>query len=142
MGSPCPPFDPYTALRVVNAGLAGEGEDRREVYDFYVNMDNVYLARELRAADQDPEVTRAQFELGLILLALALLHEDAESKKLGAETGEAEGRGLDIGAKIDYYSRAIAPFLVPIVRSLATLAVDESSPVRGSLEHLMSSSGE
>lgn len=137
-----PPFDPYTALRVVNAGLAGEGEDRREVYDFYVNMDNVYLARELRAADQDPEVTRAQFELGLILLALALLHEDAEAKKLGAETGEAEGRGLDIGAKIDYYSRAIAPFLVPIVRSLAALAVDESSPVRGSLEHLMSSSGE
>jgi hypothetical protein len=147
-----PPFDQYTALRVVNAGVVGEGDEQREAYDFYVNLDNIYLARELRAGDQEPELTKAQFELGLILLALALLHQDAEAKKThaeastdhpaggagpAAETGApltAETAAGDITGKIDYFTRAVAPFLVPIVRSLASLGVDEPSSMAGPAE--------
>jgi hypothetical protein len=46
-----PPFDQYTALRIIHAGTSDEDDENgsnQNVYDFYVNMDNTFLKHELK----------------------------------------------------------------------------------------------
>ena len=66
-----PPFDAYSALRIKNAGEQEAGDNNgsgQEVYDFYINMDNIYLKSELKSSSTDPEINRARFKYGLVLL--------------------------------------------------------------------------
>jgi hypothetical protein len=56
------PFDKYTSLQIKNAGDdSAQNGDAKPIYDFYVNMDNLYLKMEIKPAHRDPEVTRARF---------------------------------------------------------------------------------
>ena len=126
-----PPFDRYTALRITNAGHPvdnGENGNGLEVYDFYVNVDNVYLKSELKATRQEPEIVRRRFIYGLVLFGLALLHDEAVGRKRGKATNggddsEEEG-GEQIETKVESFSKAIAPFLLPIMESLGSLALE------------------
>jgi len=131
-----PPFDRYTALRIKNAGLPidnGDNGHDREVYDFYVNVNNLYLKNELKHANRDPEITRNQFIFGQVLLGLALLHDETVSQKTSkatVEQQEARDDGLDgepIEEKVECFSRAVAPFLVPMIESLGALSVETVS---------------
>jgi hypothetical protein len=129
------PFDKYTALRVINAGTNDENNEDGEVkpvYDFYVNMDNIYLQAELKSGGQDPEVTRTRFKTGIVLVGLALLHEDIQDKKDRDEVeeeaqqtdGEDEG---NIEDKVEQVSKAIAPVLLPMINYLGTLGLESAS---------------
>ena len=69
-----PPFDKHTALRIKNAGLPDENGgngDAKSVYDFYVNMDNLYLKTEIKPSNRDPRLINARFTYGMVLLGLA-----------------------------------------------------------------------
>lgn len=126
-----PPFDRYAALRITDAGHPvdnGDNGNGQDVYDFYVNVDNVYLKSELKSTRQEPEIVRRRFIYGLVLFGLALLHDEAVSRKRGKTTGvgddsEREG-GEQIEAKVESFSRAIAPFLLPIMESLGSLDLE------------------
>ncbi|HEX9987292.1 MAG TPA: hypothetical protein VGE45_02305 [Chloroflexia bacterium] len=136
-----PPFDQFTALRIVNSGITGENGNSHESYDFYINSDNLYLKRELKANAQNPEIAKAQFEIGLVLTGLALIHDDAILRKTRKELQEeedssdsAEIEGSSIERKVDHFTRALAPFLLPIIQSLGALSSDDLPAVDGSGE--------
>jgi len=122
-----PPFDKYVALRVkidVEEEDAPNGEEK-EVHDFYINMDNIYLKHELRLSRQDEEITRTKFRDGMVLVGLALLREDALSKKkrekdesLAWERGDMES---NISERIGQFGKAIAPILIPMIDNLGAL---------------------
>jgi hypothetical protein len=136
-----PPFDQYTALRIKNAGTVEEDAENGnapDVYDFFVNMDNICLKSELKSSGLEPELVRARWKYGLVLLGLALLHEYAQSSKvkggddqIGLENDHDEN---NIEERVEYFSRAIAPVLLPIINSLGDLDLEATLAIDGSGE--------
>lgn len=126
-------FTKTTALRIKNAGdTEGNGTDGNgtDIYDFFVNMDNIYLKIELKLAGEDARITRLRFKYGLVLLGLALLQQEMQKAKktLPYEEGEVEkddAEGADIEKKVEEFSCAVAPVLLPLIKSLGDLDVDE-----------------
>jgi hypothetical protein len=121
-----PPFNQYTALRVENAGAANDSEADENVYYFKVNMDNIFLNTELKHSKQDQELVRARFTYGMVLLGMALLQEDAQKRehrdanKVSADDEKEE----PIEDKIEFFSQAVAPVLLPTIESLGRLEFD------------------
>ena len=127
-------FTKTTALRIKNAGdVAGNGNGGSggDIYDFFVNMDNLYLKTELKLAGEDARITKLRFKYGLVLLGLALLQQEMQRAKetISDEEEKAnndEVKGADIEKKVEDFSRAVAPVLIPLIESLGDLEVDES----------------
>lgn len=125
-----PPFDQFSALRVKFAGDGNGNGDNGEVYDFFVNMDNVYLKNELKQSKgKEIELARAQYRYGLVLMGLGLLHDDLLVKKGKKDpkrsNNEDEGDKILVEDKIEQFTRAIAPMLLPIIDSLGSLSLDQ-----------------
>lgn len=123
-------FDKYSALRVVNSGESGApGEGGSDVsangniYDFYVNVDNLYLKTELKNNYEDAEVVRARFRYGLVIVGLALLQDNQDNHKgaLVAEEEPTNGNDVDIEERIKQITRAVSPVLLPMIESLGGL---------------------
>lgn len=112
-----PPFDRFTALRVTSAGE----EAGQLIYDFSVNMDNIYLKNEQKSSKSDAKVLQARFEYSLVLLGLAMLHDNNEL----AATTDQEDDNEDIETKIEKISRAVAPILLPMIDTLGDLEETE-----------------
>lgn len=127
-----PPFDKYTALRIKHAGTSGEngnGDGGQDVYDFFVNMDNFYLNLELKSVGREAEMVRARFMYGLVLLGLALLQQEAQNNVGKKSPDDAEGdehRGEEnIEDRVEKFSKAVAPILLPMIESLGALELEE-----------------
>lgn len=122
-----PPFDKFTALRVRNVGEAnGNGDDNNHlVYDFYVNIDNFYLKTELKAWKREPEILRARFRFGLVLLGLGMLQEHSRLIRNGndqeAENDNNRDSNMDIEREVETVTRAVSPILLPMIDSLGGL---------------------
>ncbi|HUW65268.1 MAG TPA: hypothetical protein VMW83_11375 [Spirochaetia bacterium] len=117
-----PPFDKFSALRVRNDGEDG---DSNQAYRFYINMDNIYLKTEMKSAQND-RVLEARFEHALVLIGLSLLHYDLnvqEDKSKSEDTSE-HSQGENIEDRIESFSKAIAPVILPLIASLGALDVD------------------
>lgn len=112
-----PPFDKYTALRIKNSG-SGNGEF--EVYDYQVNMDNIYLKNELKNSSKEADLVRARFKFGMVLIGLALIKQDIEKHK---DNSELDSETIE--DKVEDFTKAIAPILLPMIDSLGTLDLDE-----------------
>lgn len=119
-----PPFTKYTALRV----KLDIGEDGKTIYDFFINIDNIYLKAELKSSALDPDLMRARFKYGMVLLGLALLHDYEESKKQLIENGDSEdeSKNINIEDKIEEFTKAVAPVLIPMISTLGELDLKES----------------
>jgi hypothetical protein len=128
-----PPFTKFTALRIKNAGNSeGNGNDKNEgdIYDFFVNIDNVFLKTELKLERKDARLIRERFRCGLVLLGMALLHQEMQKAKTPVVDEEEEvendqAKGEDIEKKVEEFSSAVAPVLLPMIESLGDLDVDE-----------------
>ena len=103
-------FNDNSALRV-----KGSEEDG---YDYFVNIDNIYLLTELKAAkNTEVQVIEAKYKFGLVLIGIALLQEDNNNKN---ESDEGE----DIFERIYKTAKAISPVLVPMIDSLGAIEID------------------
>jgi len=129
-----PPFNKETALRIRHAGTQAEANGQSQavdVYDFYVNMDNVHLRRFAKyeaPATQDDRVTDAQFETALVLIGLAMIHGELTFKDaaMNGETDDESGdNGRNIEDEVERVTRSLAPFILPMIASLGSL--DEES---------------
>jgi len=135
-----PPFDEYTALRIKNAGNGsdnGSDVDGPAVYDFFVNVDNAYLRTELKSASQDPEIVRARFTHGLVLLGLGILHDDAHCASARHRNEDAdvrEDRQANVEDQVETLTRAVAPVLLPMIDALGALDIDSARAMDGSGE--------
>jgi hypothetical protein len=126
-----PPFNKTSALRIKNAGVSetnGTEENGGDIYDFFVNMDNVYLKTELKLGLKDARLVRERFRCGLVLLGMALLQQEMQKpKKPTDEEGEVndDAKNGDVEKKVEEFSSAVAPILLPLIDSLGDLNVNE-----------------
>jgi hypothetical protein len=130
-----PPFDKYTALRIRNAGTSeetGSNGEAKAVYEFYINMDNLYLKLEIKPAGADAELVRNRFIYGNVLLGLALLHQEELDKKLRQERQAQEEEQIEesspdvnIEDRVETVTRALASVLLPMIESLGGFEFEE-----------------
>jgi hypothetical protein len=134
--SQTPPFDKYTALRIgisdvpVNTEAEAGNSEAHDVYDFKMNMDNLFLKSELKVGGDEVEMIRARWKYGLVLIGLALLQEENERKSQTENENTGPGDENDeesIENRVERFTRAIAPVLLPMIHSLGSLEVDETT---------------
>lgn len=125
-----PPFDKHTAMRVTidevrlpeTDGQNGQGGKSQDVYEFKINMDNLFLKTELKSSRDDVDMTKARWVYGLVLIGLALLHDDVQSKKSRPATEEDESEGIE--TRIESLTQALAPVMLPMINSLGAMELE------------------
>ena len=115
-----PPFNKYTALRVIHAGKSESG-DKKDIYDFYINMDNAYLKADLKSTSIDIQLVEARFIYGMALLGLAILHDTEKTPEKQNNISDDEQNGKNVEYVVESVTQAIAPILLPMIDGLGTL---------------------
>ena len=107
--------DDADALSVKDGGEGG--------YDFFLNMDNVYLQNEMKGlAKVEPKLLEARFKYGMVLIGVSLL--EYFEHKLSQKDKSAENDS-SIPEKIYHLSKGISPVLLPMISSLGELELEE-----------------
>jgi hypothetical protein len=149
-GNYTPPFDKQTALRI---GITDEQEpnssanedDRHDVFDFKINMDNVFLKTELKNSKNEVELVHKRWQYALVLVGLALLHDDRQQRKdnhgnnNGADSAvrdmeDDEEETENIDDKVARLTIALAPVLLPMIETLGALDIEQAETVSASGE--------
>lgn len=126
-----PNFNKYTAMQIKEPPLDAELREGR--YDYFVNMDNIYLQTYLKAKPKLAGTMKVRFSVGMTLIALALLHQDQLRRKHSSDVDETEALN-DVRDKVSEMTSAMAPFLLPMIESISEIVEDD--------EHLSESAGE
>jgi len=107
-------FNEKSALKVVDNGEDG--------YDFFVNMDNIYLLTEQKGnAKIDPKLLDARYKYGMALIGIAFLHDQkTRNHKNHNDNGEE-----NILTKISCATEVISPILLPMISALGDLEIEE-----------------
>ncbi len=106
----------FTERTALTVKFSGESEGKSDVYDFFVNMDNVYLKHELKYTRLEPELVQQQFKIGVVLLGLALIHSRKNNDR-----GNASETEPAIEVQVENITRAVAPILLPLIHTVSTL---------------------
>jgi hypothetical protein len=103
-------FNELSALRV-----KGSDEDG---YDFFVNIDNIHLLTELKAANSsDIKALEAKYKFGIVLIGIALLQNSRQLEKNNNEE--------DIFETITKTTSAISPVIIPMIESLGSIRIED-----------------
>lgn len=100
-------FDKFAALKIVNAGA--------DVYDFYVNMDNIHLQSELKSiAKNDAKVKlfKARYKYALVLIGLGIIGYFKNNKITETDNGEI---AKDPETLVKQCSRMLSPMILPMI---------------------------
>ncbi|MCI0722274.1 MAG: hypothetical protein L0338_25370 [Acidobacteria bacterium] len=119
-------FDEKTACKVLEDGVGDEDNERSE-YTFYVNIDNVFLRTDMKGAVSDVAIMQAKFVYGNVLVGLALIH-DERNRHNGSNSHNRSDSSEDeetIEASVERTTRAMGPFLVPMIDYLGALSADD-----------------
>ena len=119
-------FNEFSSTKVT-ADVDTEDGQEKTVYTFTINIDNRYLKAEMKDAKSDVSLIEAKFVYGNVLLGLALIRDYEERKRQNRPNGEEmnDNRESDVYNLIEITSRAVAPFLVPMVNSLGALTDED-----------------
>jgi len=94
-------------------------------YDFYINMDNVYLKSEMKVkSDTQPTIMEERYKISLVLVGLSLInyYENGGKKK---DEGKGTNEKDSLFTKIADLSAAISPVLLPMISALGELEIDK-----------------
>ena len=128
-------FNKFSSTKVTADVDTEDGQDKT-VYTFTINVDNAYLKTEMKDAKSEASLVEAKFVYGNVLLGLALIRDDKERRQRQRENTndeETDGNGTngngedDVYNRIEVASRAMAPFLVPMIDSLGALTDEDVS---------------
>lgn len=111
---------------------------QQTVYNFYLNEDNIALQTELKASRTNAAVLLRQFEVGVVLIGLALIHDQHQTKKYHAsESAEDKDAEASLQDRVKLLSRAVAPVLLPMIQILGELGEDDidQSDLVGMADH-------
>ncbi len=107
-------FNSKSALKVLDGG-----DDSG--YDFYINMDNVYLQMEIKESNKtEPKLLEARFKYGMVLLGISLL-DDNNKRHLADNDASNQYDDSSIYDMISRFCSAISPTLLPMIDSLGAL---------------------
>ena len=124
-----PPFTGNTAVVVKYAGEAdGEDEDNgnggQDVYDFFVNVDNVHLKSHQKNSKKDTRVVQTQFVNSLVLIGLSLIRGFGDDPKAEKENGN-ESEKPSVEDVIEVTTRAVAAVILPIVERIGSIGEED-----------------
>jgi len=117
-------FDKFSALKVRDGG-------EEKGYDFFINMDNVYLKHEIKINNNKiPEkILLTRYSIGMVLIGMSILNwSDSNKNNHTVENGNGNNHDegeMDICEQISQTTQAIAPFWLPIIESLGSLAAED-----------------
>jgi hypothetical protein len=118
-----PPFNVYSALRITHAGVSNSSENGkaevRNVYDYYVNVDNIYLKTEQKTSKENAELLQAKYVYGLVLMGLALVNYEGQQK---ASNGDNQN---NLEERVEKLSEAISAVLLPIINDLGNIELED-----------------
>ncbi len=97
----------------------GDDPEEGSELTFYVNTSNIYLLTDLKSSKDDPRVAEAKFVFGNVLVGLAVLHDYRHTTNGGEEDRETPQD------RVAATTRALAPFLLPMIEYLGALSPDE-----------------
>lgn len=106
-------FNKYSAMKVVKS-KSNTTEDSGIEFTFYVNMDNVYVQHEIKDNIEEKTTAEAYFKYGMALLGISVIYDDQQNK---SEIDRYEG----IEDRINDFSRAMAPMLIPMIKEFGEL---------------------
>lgn len=129
-----PEFDKFTCMRIKRSPEAKENEER---YDYFINMDNVHLHTYLKAKPKDALGMKLRFNVGMTLVTLAMLHQEQLRKKNSGASEDMPDGTVDVADRVAQVTSALAPFLLPMIDSVAELEEDAAEE-----EALSESAGE
>jgi hypothetical protein len=128
-------FDRYSACDIVQD--ASTQDEDQSIYTFRVNVDNAHLLTEIKSGGEDPRLPRTKFIFGNVLVGLALIQynrdrEQSRAKEETAGNGNGNGNGqpklpeeLTVEMFVREATRALAPFMLPMIDRLGALSEDE-----------------
>jgi len=113
-------FDEYSACTVIDEG-SGEEDDDRSLYEFYINADNIYLQTDMKQSKADPMLTEMKFIYANVLVGLALINDAKRTNTTKKTDDSGEEEEEPIAMRIEQVTRALGPFLVPMIEYLGGL---------------------
>lgn len=112
-------FDEFSVCTIVDDG-DGNGDGQESSYVFYINIDNIYLQTDIKQGKGDPALVEAKYIYGNVLIGLAIIHD--EKRKFNKQIDETiKEEELPIPRKVENVSRALGPFLIPMIDYLGGL---------------------
>jgi len=91
-------------------------------YDFYINMDNLYLQTEIKNNQKtDAKLLEARFNYGTVLLGISILNYYEKNEK---DCSRRDNNESSIYDQIFTMSKALSPVLLPMISSLGELELD------------------
>ena len=88
-------------------------------FDAFVNMDNVFLQREIKISKDEPELIMSQYKYGLVLISLGIYYTLKQKKVNGKDNnGKTSLEESDILSRINEVSSGHAMMLFPCLKSL------------------------
>lgn len=106
-------FDRESALKV----MAGDDES----YDYFINMDNLYLLNELKVlpAHDDPKLMQSKFKYAMVLLGMMIL------KEMGDANGSDFEESMNAEEAVFKFTSMVAPVILPMIDALGDLQIEE-----------------
>jgi hypothetical protein len=95
-------------------------------YTFYMNDDNIALQTELKATKLHPALVKKQFEIGAVLVGLALIY-DQQQKSGKNDHDESADSEVQLGPQVKAMTRALAPVLLPMIQALGDLTEEDAN---------------
>jgi hypothetical protein len=118
-------FDRYTACKIIEDG-SSDDEGEQSTFSFYINADNLYLLTDMKGAKDEVKLIKEKFKYGNVLVGLALIHDYRTRPPRDSQSSEDTGGDQQtIASKVEHTTRALAPFLVPMIDYLGALGPDE-----------------
>ncbi len=109
-------FDRDSALKVIDSG--------EDIYDFFVNMDNIHLLTEKKANSKIAnKLLDARYKYGMVLIGIAILNDHKNSQN--NHHNENSSDEINVYERISYISKAISPILLPMISGLGELQEEE-----------------
>ena len=119
-------FNEFSSTKVT-ADVVPEDGQEKTIYTFTINVDNKFLKVEMKNEKSDASLIEAKFVYGNVLLGLALIRDSEDHKQRNNPIqDEPNGNTEDVVYdQIENTSRAVAPFLVPMINSLGSLTDED-----------------
>jgi hypothetical protein len=96
---------------------------------FYLNEGNKSLQNELKFTKLPVAAVKKQFEIGVVLVGMAMIHDDKQRGQEKDKDKNGEKKDKDQDAEVyklaAQFTRAIAPVILPMIQSLGDLADEE-----------------
>ena len=91
-------------------------------YDFFINMDNIYLNTEIKSVGKNDEkikILKLRYKFSMILLGFSIINYYSNVKK---QENEEE---INIEKKVEQSTSSISAVILPIIESMSEISIDD-----------------